>query len=121
MNSLYFLCKYSTMVSALVCHTRDGSSILLTCSYWVCSSKVELVTVNHSVEVRFLPFPQIGSIFWIVEFRFWGCTNVINREDKEYKCTPPYLHGVSSSIGRAEGCGSSCCRFESCLTHKNLK
>ena len=68
------ICKYSTMVSALVCHTRDGSSILLTCSnasmaegfmhqtlnlvikvrvlvgvqnYWEYSSKVEQLAVNQ--------------------------------------------------------------------------
>lgn len=73
------------MVSALVCHTRDGSSILLTCSnasmaegimhqtlnlaikvrvlvgvqnYWGYSSKVEQVAVNHSVWVRFPLSPQ---------------------------------------------------------------
>ena len=73
------------MVSASVCHTEDASSILVTCSnafmaegimhrtlnpaikvrvlvgvqnYWVCSSKVEQVAVNHSVRVRFPPFPQ---------------------------------------------------------------
>lgn len=115
-------CRCSTKVSAPVCHTGDVVSITIFCSInalmaegfmhltlnqaikvrvlvgvlkiWVCSSKVEQVAVNHSVGVRFPPFPQIRSIFRIVEFRFQVSSDVINREDMEYMCTPPYLNGV---------------------------
>ena len=54
MNSLYFLCKYSTMVSALVCHTRDGSSILLTCSNASMAEGIMHQTLNLAIKVRVL-------------------------------------------------------------------
>ena len=48
------ICKYSTMVSALVCHTRDGSSILLTCSNASMAEGFMHQTLNLVIKVRVL-------------------------------------------------------------------
>ena len=48
------LCKYSTMVSASVCHTEDASSILVTCSNALMAEGIMHRTLNPAIKVRVL-------------------------------------------------------------------
>ena len=57
------LCKYSTMVSASVCHTEDASSILVTCSNALMAEGIMHRTLNPAIKVRVLVGVQnIGDV-----------------------------------------------------------